>query len=122
MENDDQPIQEMKPDGDRLSHLSQASRRITASLDIDSALQAVMGSARSLTQAPYAAIVTLDASDQVEDHGVLGFDPGDVERLWQAPQGQVFFEYLNALSAPLRGARLEEFTGPIGLGEFRSPV
>ena len=66
--------------------------------------------------------MTLDASGRVEDHLVLGFDPGDVERLWQAPQGQAFFEYLNALPGPLRAGRLEEFTASIGLGEFRSPV
>ena len=81
-----------------------------------------MDGARSLTQAPYAVIVTLDDAGRVEDHLVLGFAPGDVERLWQAPQGEVFFQYLNALTGPLRIGRLEEFTASIGLGEFRSPV
>ena len=38
------------------------------------------------------------------------------------PAGQRFFEYLNALPGPLRVGQLEEFTGSIGLGEFRSPV
>ena len=95
---------------ERLSLLSQASLRINESLDVDTALRAVMENARSLTRAPYAAIVTLDASGRVEDHLVLGFDPGDVERLWQAPQEQAFFEYLNALPGPLRVGRLEEFT------------
>ena len=79
-------------------------------------------SARSLTDAPYAVIITLDASGAVEDHLVLGLEPDDVERLWQAPQGRLFFEYLNALPGPLRVGHLEEFTGSIGLGEFRSPV
>lgn len=55
---------------------------------MDTALQAVMDSARSLTHAPFAWIITLDDSGQVEDHLVLGFDPGDVERLWQAPSGR----------------------------------
>ena len=122
MEHVDQRPLGTEPPGDRLSRLSRASLRINESLDVDNALQAVMDSARSLTDAPYAAIITLDASGAVEDHLVLGFDPGDVERLWQAPQGQVFFEYLNALPGPLRVGRLEEFTASIGLGEFRSPV
>ncbi len=122
MENDGQPARGGELPGERLTRLSQASLRINESLDVDTALQAVMESSRSLLQAPYAAIITLDASGQVEDHLVLGFDPGDVERLWQAPQGQVFFEYLNALPGPLRVGRLEEFTASIGLGEFRSPV
>ncbi len=106
----------------RLSRLSAASLRINESLDIDTALQAVMDSARSLTHAPFASIITLDDSGQVEDHLVLGFEPGYLERLWQAPQGQTFFEYLNALPGPLRVGPLEEFTKSIGLEEFRSPV
>ncbi len=122
MENDSQPIPKIEPVGNRLSRLSAASLRINESLDLDTALQAVMNGARSLTHAPYALITTLDDSGRVEDHLVLGFDPSDVERLWQAPQGQMFFEYLNALPGPLRVGHLEEFTESIGLVEFRSPV
>ena len=122
MENAHQPPQEPEPPGDRLTRLSQASLRINESLDVDTALQAVMDSARSLTRAPYAVIITLDTEGRVEDHLTQGCDPDDAERLWQAPQGPMFFEYLNALQRPLRVGRLEEFTGSIGLGEFRSPV
>ena len=50
---------------------------------MNAALQAVMESARSLTDAPYAVIITLHASGAVEDNLVLGVDPGDVERPWQ---------------------------------------
>jgi len=46
---------------DRLSRLSAASVRINESLDVDTALRAVMDSARCLTDAPYASIITLDA-------------------------------------------------------------
>ena len=122
MENDSQRVRGEEPTGDRLSLLSEASLRINESLDVDTALQAVMEGARSLTHAPFASIITLNDFGQVEDHLVLGFDPGDVERLWQAPQGQMFFEYLSALPGPLRVGSLEEFTRSIGLEEFRSPV
>ena len=122
MENADQQGHAGELPGDRLTRLSQASRLINESLDVDAALEAVMEGARSLTQAPYAAIVTLDGEGQVEDHLVLGWDPADVERLWQAPQGEMFFQYLNAVTGPLRVGHLEEFTGSLGLGEFRSPV
>ncbi len=111
-----------EPPGDRLSHLSQASLRINASLDVDTALRAVMESARSLTRATHAVITTLDDSGRVEDHMALGLDSDDMERLWQAPEGTRFFEYLNALPGPLRVGLLKEFTDSIGLGEFRSPV
>ena len=122
MAPDDSPVSGPASAGDRLARLSRASLRINASLDVDAALQAVMDGARDLTRAPYAAIVTLDASGRVEEHLVLGWDPGDVERLWQAPEGEVFFEYLNARPGPLRIGHLEAFTASIGFGEFRSPV
>ena len=87
MENSGQRPPRAEPPGDRLSRLSQASLRINESLDVDTALQAVMESARSLTDAPYAVIITLDASGVIEDHLGLGFAPGEVERLWQAQEG-----------------------------------
>ena len=122
MKRTDDPALKAKALGDRLSRLSQASLRINESLDVDTALRAVMDGARSLTRAPYAVITTLDASGLVEDHLALGLDPDDVERVWQAPQGQRFFEYLNALSGPLRVGRLEEFTRSIGLADLSLPV
>ena len=122
MKNDRQTVRGTEPPDDRLSRLSQASLHISESLDADTALRAVMDSARSLTRATHAVIITLDDSGQVEDHLALGFEPGDVERLWQAPQAQSVFEYLNALPGPLRVGPLEEFTRSIGLGDFRLPV
>ena len=122
MEKAGQPVRGMEPMGDRLSRLSQASLHINESLDVDTALRAVMDGVRSVTRAPYSAITTLDDSGRVEDHLALGLDPGDVERLWQAPEGTRFFEYLNALTGPLRVGWVEEFTESIGLAEFRSPV
>ncbi len=122
MTDSDQRDRDFEALRERLSRLSAASLRINESLDVDAALQALMESARSLTDAPYAAIITLDDSGAVDDHLVLGFDPADVEQLWQAPEGEMFFEYLNALTSPLRIGHLEEFTSSIGFGEFSSPV
>ena len=107
---------------ERLSRLSEASLRINENLDVEAALQAVMEGARSVTHAPYSLITTLDGSGQVEDFHVLGFTPQDAELLWRAPEGPRFFEYLNALSGPLRVGNLHDFTGSIGLVNFRSPV
>ena len=122
MENASQPPSGTESNEDRLSRLSQASLRINSSLDVDTALRAVMESARSLTDASHAVIITLDASGRVEDRLALGMDPGEVERVWQAPEGRQFFDYLNTLPGPLRAGPLEEFTASIGLAEFRSPV
>ena len=122
MENADRPAPGTERAVDRLSLLSAASLRINESLDMETALRAMMDGARSLTHATHALVTTLDDSGRVEDYLVLGLDPEDVERLWQAPEGEAFFEYLNSLPGPLRVGRLDEFTEAIGLGEFRSPV
>ena len=111
-----------EPADDRLSRLSEASLRINESLDVDAALRAVMEGASSLTGAPYVVITSLDDAGGVEDYLVLGLDPGNAERLWQAPEGQEFFACLSALEGSLRVGRLEEFTASIGLAGFRSPV
>ena len=45
---------------ERLSRLSQASRRISESLDFDQALQGALDSARSLTNARHGVMILLD--------------------------------------------------------------
>ena len=76
----------MKDDGDlrreiealreRLSRLSEASLRINESLDLDSVLQGVLDSARTLTGARYALITTLDGGIDDRLWGTQGFTVG----------------------------------------------
>ena len=72
---------------DRLSRLSDASLRINESLDLDAVLQGVIDSARSLTDARYALITTLDDSGQVEDFLASGLSAEETRRLWEMPGG-----------------------------------
>ena len=107
---------------DRLSRLSEASLRINESLDLDSVLQGVLDSARSLTGARYALITTLDASGQVEEFLVSGLVPDEARQLWELPTGQQFFQYLSGLPGPLR---VRDFAGHVrsmGLPDLRPPV
>ena len=64
---------------DRLSRLSQASLHINESLDLDTVLQGVLDSARSLTDASYALSTTLDGSGRVEDFRVSGLSPDEAD-------------------------------------------
>ena len=50
----------------RLSRLSEASRRINESLDFGTVLQGVLDSARALTGARYGGITTTDSSGHLE--------------------------------------------------------
>ena len=107
---------------DRLSRLSEASLRINESLDFDTVLQGVLDSARSLTEASYALITTVDQSGQVEDYCVSGLTPGDAQRLWEMPEGLRFFEYLSGLPGPLRVRDFAEHARSMGLPEFAPPA
>ena len=122
MQNDGELERENEALRDRLSRLSQASLRINESLDFDTVLQGVLDSARSLTEASYALITTVDQSGQVEDFCVSGLTPGDAQRLWEMPEGLRFFEYLSGLPGPLRVRDFAEHARSMGLPEFAPPA
>ena len=107
---------------DRLSRLSDASLRINESLDLDAVLQGVIDSARSLTDARYALITTLDDSGQVEDFLASGLSAEETRRLWEMPGGLRFFEYLSNIPGPLRVADFAVHTKSVGLPEFHPPA
>ena len=107
---------------DRLSRLSSASLRINESLELEDILQGVMDSARTLTDARYAGITTLDEDGRMEDLRASGLTAAQVRDLWEVPEGQQFFEYLCAIDGPLRVSDLPSHTGALGLTEFRLPV
>ena len=56
---------------ERLSRLSEASRRINESLDFEAVLQGVLDSARALTSSRYGGITTVDSSGEPEKSRTL---------------------------------------------------
>ena len=60
---------------DRLSKLSEASLRITESLDLGAILQEVIDGARSLTGARYGALLVLDDAGRMHDLVTSGMTP-----------------------------------------------
>ena len=107
---------------DRLTRLSEASLHINESLDLDSVLQGVLDSARSLTDASYALITTIGQSGQVEDFRVSGLNPDDARKLWEMPEGPRFFEYISSIPGPLRVADFAAHAASMGFPEFRPPA
>ena len=88
---------------DRLSRLSQASLRINESLDLDTVLQEVVDSARSLTGARYGGITTLDESGRLQDLVTSGLTPEAHQALLDLPEeGWGLFEFLSTNPEPLR--------------------
>ena len=122
MPNADDLAQENEALRDRLSRLSEASLRINESLDLDTVLQGVLDSARSLTGARYGVITLLDDSGEVRDFLSSGMTAEEARQLWDLPGGTLLFEYLNAISEPLRLPDLLGHIRSLGLPEFRPPL
>ena len=74
--------------------LSQASLRISESLDFDSVLQDAVDAARSLTGARYGAITVFRGTGELPDFIVSGFTPDEYQGLWDMPDGELFFGLL----------------------------
>ena len=107
---------------ERLSRLSDASLRINESLDLDDVLQGVLDSARTLTNARYGIITTLDEAGRMEDLRVSGLTVEDAQRIWDIPDGQRFFEYLCAIPGPVRVSDLGGYAAAMGLSKLRTPM
>ena len=100
---------------DRLSRLSEASLRINESLDLDTVLQGVLDSARSLTGARYGVLTLLDDSGGIRDFLSSGMTAEEAGQLWDLPGGMRLFEYLSGTfgaAAPPRPAGPHPVAGP----------
>ena len=115
----DREIQALR---DRLTRMCEACHRINESLDLDTVLQEVLDSARSLTGARYGVMVLLDGSGGVQEFLGAGFTPDEARRLWELPEGSEFIEYLGAIPGPLRVGDLAAHLRSMGLPDFRPPV
>ncbi len=122
LKNTDERDQQTEMPRNRLSQLSEASLRINESLDLDTVLQEILDSARSLTDARCGVIVSLDGKGQVEDFLASGLTDDEAQQLFAMPEGLKIFGYLTTTSRPLRVPDLTSFLRAQGLSEFRPPI
>ena len=106
----------------RLFELSEASRRINESLEIDSVLQLAVDGARALTGARYGAITLLNVEGQLQDIVTSGLSPEEHQQLLEMPDGQALREHFNSIPGPLRIRDLSSYLMLEGLPEFQMPV
>ena len=106
---------------DRLSRLSEASLRISESLDLDTVLRQILDVARSLTDAQYSLITTLDESGQVEDFLASGLSSEESQRLRGMLEDSGYLEYVSYNSGPLRVGNLSVHARSLDLPELRPP-
>ena len=100
---------------ERMSRLSAAILRISASLDLDTVLREIVESARALTGARVGVIATVDESGQVRDFVTSGFTAAEQQQLAAWPDGQRLFAHLRDLPAPLRVPDLHDYVRSLGL-------
>ena len=79
---------------DRMSQLSAASVRISASLDLDTVLREIVETARVLTGARYGAITTTGDAGQLQDFVTAGFSADEHRSLLEWPDGLRLFEHI----------------------------
>ena len=107
---------------ERLSRLSEASLRINASLELETVLQGVLESARSLTGARFGVITVIDGSGEVENVLASGLTPEQSRQLWETPDSLRFSEYLSNLPGALRVRDFADHARAAGLPDFRPPA
>ena len=106
----------------RLASLTEATLRISEELDLGAVLQEVADSARSLTDARYSAIITLDDAEELQDLRISGLTPEEKQVMMEFPEPVALFKYLTGLQEPLRTRDFVAHIKSLGFPEFHPPI
>ena len=98
----------------RISALSAASLRISASLDLETVLNEVVESAQSLTGARLGAIATIDEAGAPQDFVTSGITEAEHRAIVEWTEGPRLFEYFRDLEGPLRIADVSAYVQALG--------
>ena len=113
MKSADELMREVEALRDRISSLSGAVLRISASLDVDTVLKEIAENARALTGARGAVITAFDDGGQI-DYVTSGLTADEERELIAWPDGLRLFEHLRNLPVPLRLRDLPAFVRSLG--------
>ncbi len=121
MKSDDRLREENEALRSRISRLSAASLRISASLDLETVLNEVVESARALTGARFAAIATIDETGEPVDFVTSGFTEEEHQAMVEWSDGPRLFEHFRDLPGPLRIADVPAYVQELGFPTDRLP-
>lgn len=107
---------------DRLARMSQASIRITETLDLDMVLQGVVDGARSLTGARHGGVIVLDDRGQPPLFITSGLTAEEHQLVLELPGGLELFEHLSGLPEPLRVSNFSGYLRESGLPGIGPPL
>ena len=115
MKSRDELKQEIEALRDRISKLSAASLRISASLELDTVLSEIVESARALIGTRYGVIATIGDSGQVEEFVSSGFTREEHSQMLDWADGPRLFEHLRDLEGALRLTDMRGYVRSLGL-------
>ena len=99
---------------ERISALTAAILRISASLDVATVVRESAEAARALTHARYAIITTIDDAGQPDDVVFSGFTPEEQRMVEQWTDNVRVFEVLRDLPSPLRVPDMPAYVRALG--------
>ena len=115
MNREEELLKEVEALRSRLSTLSEASLRISESLDFDTVLQDVLDSARALTQARYATILTLDGTGGTEAVLSSGISEAQFGEFMALSGGEEISAYFRSITKALRADNYTDYMDSQGL-------
>ncbi len=102
MKRNDAEVREIDRLRARVAMMSEVSRRITNSWDLDTVLREVVDGARSLTDARYGAVGMFDDSGRVRDFITSGITSDEPRQSGSSHEEPGPLRYLNEIQEPLR--------------------
>ena len=102
MNRDDADVREIDRQRARVAAMSEMSRRVTRSLDLDTVLQEVVDGARSLTDARYGAVGMFDDSGHMRKFITSGITSDEPRQSGNSPEESGLLHYLSEIREPLR--------------------
>ena len=118
----DDPVRKAEALRIRDAALNKALLRISTSLDLETVLEEVVDSARSLTGARYGAIATVDEAGVFQDIVTTGLSDEEHRRLSAWADGPKLFEHFLDLPGPLRRADFSEYVRKTGFSGNSVPA
>ena len=115
-------LQEIESLRIRLSKLSEASLRVSETLDVNTVLKEVIDNARDLTDARYGALLTYEQAGGMQDFITSGLSAEEIERLNVMPKGLGLLGYMNEIREPLRLADISSHPSSVGFPENHPPM
>ena len=121
MYNQDGPSQECTSLRKRITRLSEASLRISSSLDLDTVLNEVVDSARALTGARFGCIAILDETGQPNIFVSSGLSREEHRRLEKCPDRSRLFQHFRDIQGAIRFSDAPSYLRAHGFPPERLP-